>query len=621
MPKMPPQNKLIDLQVYQEPKKPMNPELLKAKQAMGNTPIPPIALTSPFMPPQFQNYYNNFMKEFYTPFVYKDYNINIGGPNANHVNASILYEDLLPPVDIYASFKSLNDRINLCDFIRSTFLKKYDGEETNFDGNKNSLNARLKLIELNPFGSTEFSNNPYYSLPNDMLIYTSCYPIVFDNKNYQVQCSKNSVGINLRVYEINLVELIVKYKDNNDLITKIQSNNNINNIQNLNNLNYKDYNVWREIDYYNYIRDRIVKDIISPNFIQSYCNFIDIKANISFQRNNNLNNNNVNNNQLNTNTNTNIVSIILTESPNKNIIQWATNYYKNNRNVNTLVYSGFKTEKVWKNIIIQMLLSFFVMYKYEFVFTEMSLQDNFYIKDLNIKNINSYWIYNIDGIDFYIPNYGYLLLIDHSYKNNNNKYKIIAKEFNDTSNDIKNCVIYNTKKCLNQNNFTRENFGSLNAVSPPPNILNYITNINNQFNNEFINEFNNDNYDIKKFKNIICESLKNYVHNRVGTSLRGGPPQSNEVSYIIKNNINPFRSGQLIIYEEKFDSYIIVLFIEYIDENNSKCITKNDNNNNIIKELPNDLLYHYSEFETIPQDIKSGDTIFTEENLIEKYYI
>jgi hypothetical protein len=610
MPKMPPQNKLIDLQVYQEPKKPMNPELLKAKQAMGNTPIPPIALTSPFMPPQFQNYYNNFMKEFYTPFVYKDYNINIGGPNANHVNASILYEDLLPPVHIYASFKSLNDRINLCDFIRSTFLKKYDGEETNFDGNKNSLNSRLKLIELNPFGSTEFSNNPYYTLPDDMLIYTSCYPIVFDNNNYQVQCSKNSVGINLRVYKINLEELIAKYKDNDELITKIQPN--FKNINNINNLNYQNYNVWREIDYYNYIRDRIVKDIISPNFIQSYCNFIDIKANISFQRNNNFNNN-VNNNQLNTNTNTNtnIVSIILTESPNKNIIQWATNYYKNNRNVNTLVYSGFKTEKVWKNIIIQMLLSFFVMYKYEFVFTEMSLQDNFYIKDLNIKNINSYWIYNIDGIDFYIPNYGYLLLIDHSYKNNND-YKITAKVFNDDSDDIKLCVINNIKKCLNQNNFTNENF---KGTTPPASILNYINNINKQF----INDSNYD--DTSKFKNIICESLKDYVHNRVGTSLRGGPPHSNEVSYIIKNNISPFRSGQLIIYEEKFDSYMIVLFIEYIDETNSRCITKDNNNKNIIKELPNDLLYHYSEFETIPQDIKSGDTIFTEENLIEKYYI
>ena len=66
---------------------------------------------------------------------------------------------------------------------------------------------------------------------------------------------------------------------------------------------------------------------------------------------------------------------------------------------------------------------------------------------------------------------------------------------------------------------------------------------------------------------------------------------------------------------------MIVLFIEYIDETNSRCITKDNNNKNIIKELPNDLLYHYSEFETIPQDIKSGDTIFTEENLIEKYYI
>ena len=81
---------------------------------------------------------------------------------------------------------------------------------------------------------------------------------------------------------------------------------------------------------------------------------------------------------------------------------------------------------------------------------EICLNKNFFIKDLNIKNINSYWIYNVGGVDFYIPNYGYLLLVDHSYSNdeNINEYKIESKIFNpysDSPSDIKNLVYENLK--------------------------------------------------------------------------------------------------------------------------------------------------------------------------------
>ena len=48
---------LIDLQIYPDTtKKPSNP-LADKQQAM--LPIQPFALSSPFMPPQFQNYFNN----------------------------------------------------------------------------------------------------------------------------------------------------------------------------------------------------------------------------------------------------------------------------------------------------------------------------------------------------------------------------------------------------------------------------------------------------------------------------------------------------------------------------------------------------------------------------------
>ena len=51
---------LIDLQIYPDPKT-KNP--LADKQA--SLPLQPFSLSSPFIPPQFQSYLNNFMKNFY----------------------------------------------------------------------------------------------------------------------------------------------------------------------------------------------------------------------------------------------------------------------------------------------------------------------------------------------------------------------------------------------------------------------------------------------------------------------------------------------------------------------------------------------------------------------------
>jgi hypothetical protein len=74
----------------------------------------------------------------------------------------------------------------------------------------NSLLSHIKFLELNPFNTNKFSNNPYKGLPRDMLIYKSCYPIVYDPSNISVQCKKSSVGINMRVYRLTKEEYQTK---------------------------------------------------------------------------------------------------------------------------------------------------------------------------------------------------------------------------------------------------------------------------------------------------------------------------------------------------------------------------------------------------------------------------
>ena len=608
------QKKIVDLQVYEQKK----PNFLADKQA--NIALQPLALSSPFMPPQFQSYMNNMMKNFYTPLIYKDYNINIGGPNADRLHATILYEDILPPTDVYTSYKSLRERNNLADYIRSTFINREEGEPKNFKGDgPNSLNSRLKLIELTPNNPSDYISNPYVASARDFLLYNSCYPIMYDKKDHGSQCSKSSTGLNLRVYNIHTGEIINLHK-NYDFLTKVFGIDTfksglfypsiidfVNNRISIRN----NYNTIRDKDYYQYIRNDICKNKISPNFVQSYCYFIDQETKITF----NKNSNGV------TGSTYKFADpkdewyedsmeqrlLILTESPEYSMKYWCSNGYVIDRNVTRQTRIGYKSDKIWNSIIAQILLSFYVMLKYEFVISEMTLGDSLYIKDVSLYNqSNQYWIYNINGINYYIPNTGYLLMIDHNYRDiTTSSTKILSsKLFKDNKNDIYNKIYDNLKSCINPTNFNDD-------YIIPSESKDIIGDINRDINNIKLSDFSLEVYK----KEILYKYLGKFIHNRIGTEIR-----DLEKNYINRDNISPFRPGEISIYEEKFDTYKIVLFLKIEDRNNYKCITKSINE---IKEIIVDkgILYHYSSSGEINQDIKPGDSSFTIDNLIETYII
>ena len=194
------QNKLFDLQVFQPPQ-PKNPNPYKGKKPF--MPIEPIALTTPYNPPQYQSYVNQMIKDFYTPFIYKDYNIQIGAPTIDHEKAYRLFEDMAPPAEYFSSYNNLQERCNLVGFIRGNFVKKYDGESVDLDSGINSLNSRLNYLGINSF-DPDHMGNPYKNLGDGILLYTSCYPIIKDKKNDATMCHKSSVGVNVRIYYMSI---------------------------------------------------------------------------------------------------------------------------------------------------------------------------------------------------------------------------------------------------------------------------------------------------------------------------------------------------------------------------------------------------------------------------------
>ena len=126
--------------------------------------------------------------------------------------------------------------------------------------------------------------------------------------------------------------------------------------------------------------------------------------------------------------------ILLTESPNNNIWTWGSDIYIKERNVQKQIYSGYKPDNVWESIIMQIVIVFYVMTEYKFTFREMNLQRNFYVKDVgDFASTVQYWRYKIKDVDFYVPNYGHLLMFDSDYHDLTTKkdHKIIAEIWKD----------------------------------------------------------------------------------------------------------------------------------------------------------------------------------------------
>jgi hypothetical protein len=566
---------------------------------------------------------NNYMKNFYTPFVFKDYHINIGGPNANHIRASMIYEDALPPSNVYSSYKTLKERNSLCQYIRGTFINIEEGEDANFKGGPNSINSRLKLIELNPYNTNYFSSNPYKGLPKNMLIYRSCYPIMYDKKESTTQCQKSSVGINMRVYRLTKEEYQV-YKPTiqgpikpnetravlEDIETKKKTT-----IQILEDITQKakymqtitpitdktkiDFDVWREIAYYEYIRNNINKNLVCPNFVESYCYFINDDSELSFTKNTMNENGDMYDPALDSKKSI----ILLTESPNMNIYTWASDAYIKEYNIQKQIYTGYKPENVWEVVIFQMLVVFYAMDKYNITYTDMKLQNNFYIKDINVYGDSSQcWKYRINNIDYYVPNFGHLLMFDSDYHDIDTMYKqkTLASFLKNKETIIKEQIRRNAITCLNSNNFGQE-FKNSGGSRPSETILKLLETINQDLRTGL------------SYEKIIQNNFIKFLHNRIGTPLR-----QLEIGNIKRMDVSPFRKGQLVVWEKSYDNYEIVIYLDNKDEYNCNCATK-ENNLYIIKEISKDLIFHYSDYEIIQQDAKPNEAYMNMDYILETY--
>ena len=581
--------------------------------------------------------YNNLYYNFPLPYqnninnnipIQKTYNLTLANPIEHHTTINRIYEDMLPGNPFPLNSTSTYDRIELAKYIRNQILVDNDGEiMTVTPSREKTLLSYIRLISINPYF---ISRNPYHELSQGFLLYQGAYPVRFDKKRAQINIAKDSTCINLRMYELSIAAA---------KCLKIN-----------NNMDMDSFDVWRDIKYYETVREDIVKAKISPNFVIMYLYIFDNISRFDYKtaakyknrplellkrENNNKkkldNTSNLLKDLVYTNNDIEIKKVIdkqietsnesivaLTESPTTNIIQWAHPTWENNGTVQTQVTTGYHDIKVWKSVLFQLVYACAVLQEKEILFHNFSLENNVFIKDLfNNSKSTSYWIYRVDNIDFYIPNYGYLLLIDSKYvdiyddiyKNNidnSNKkiwkiesYKIYDSKNNTPQSDIKGKILSQFKDIVSPDNFTRK-FKKQGALSPPDDILKLLETI-----------YNSDKNDIKDY---LQEFFQDFLNNRIGTAVTVGEKEVMDLT-TRRLTLN-FKKGEMCAYyDNETHHYIWGIFVNKVGTNYN-IITKNIFNNKY--HMTSDVvLYKKPESVTIKQNTSGIN--FSSDNCIETY--
>jgi hypothetical protein len=661
-------NQLLNLQLYQPPpqKKPFDQSKLMVNY------LPSIG-QGPYFPPFLQGTYEQLPSQ---PVINYNKVINIAptGPTDNHGIVNMVYEDAITFKNLKNAYNTLGDRNTQTKYIKSVLFPEGNGDSISFSGGgAKSILSHIKFMELNPYNTYRFSNNPYKGMPDGFLIYRSCYPIQRDTDGIII-CARNAVTVNIRIYKLTIGA------------SKINKQNKV---------AFSDFPQWRDVGYYEYVREHILKKKICPHFVGMFGYYVSEKSGIDFDRitilklrkpqkpptydvkigvdayqQKQLNEvkkmtelfNQYVNPNINTlttmasgmgvltypTTTTNPTTVkkypgekvitpnpndyegnvlaILTESPTYSLYNWASKLYKikGNGNTRVMVGSGVYSENVWMSIIFQIIFTLLTLQQHKIYMDDFSIEKNVFIKSLNEQsNVTTYWKYKINNLEYYIPNYGYLVLIDSNFsdiddpqspefidvtKKAEPKFKLNGKIYDSTLDDkiIQQKSFEMFKSSINPDNFTGD-FLNYGGVKPDEDVMKILE--------KMYTDANQATPDLR-IQNYITKYMRRFMNNRIGTFLK-----ETEYVNVRKDDSSTMKPGQIVVHDQGAGNNKFVLYLG-TDKPGSACIlTKTEPTDSEIIDIKVSLtsLYNYSRIESIQQNYNVEDGNLAEESILETY--
>ncbi len=659
-------NQLLNLQLYQPP--PLKKQFDQSKPMVNYLPS---ITQGPYFPSFLPGTYEQLPT---TPIINYNKIINIepNGPTDNHGIVNMVYEDAITFKNLKNAYNTLSDRNTQTKYIKSVLFPEGNGDSISFSGGgAKSILSHIKFMELNPFNTYKFSNNPYKGMSDGFLIYRSCYPIQRDN-NGIIMCARNAVTVNVRIYKLTVDASKINKQDK---------------------IKFADFQQWRDVGFYEYIREHIMKKKICPHFVGMYGYYTAEKSGIDFDRITSLklqkppkpqtynvklgvdayqqqqldkvkqmtdifnqyvqpnvntynqmtsnlgvlsnlgtiktNPSNVNNQKAvtqNPNDYEGSVLAILTESPTYSMYNWASKLYKikGNGNTKVMVGSGVYSENVWMSILFQLMFALLTLQLHSIYIEDFSLEKNVYIKTLNEQsNVTTYWKYKINNLEYYIPNYGYLLLIDSNFSDIDDAqpaqfiessvnatpktFKLNGKIYDSTLDDIiinqKSLEMF--KSAINPDNFTGD-FLNYGGVKPDEDVMIIL--------GKMYTDANVATPDYR-IQNYITKYMRRFMNNRIGTFLK-----ETEYPNVRKDDTSNMKPGQIVVQDQGVGNNKFVLYLGTKSAGSATILTKDDTTQEIIDtNVPVTSLYNYSRYESIQQNYNVEDGNLSEDAILETY--
>lgn len=277
-----------------------------------------------------------------------------------------------------------------------------------------------------------------------------------------------------------------------------------------------------------------------------------------------------------------VITFSLCESPDWSYKEWTNPQTIRQYGVAKMIESGWHTDEEKEIFTFQLLYALLIMLKHQIFIPKFSI-DNIFIKKIITKEMQTkIFVYEIDGIKYYIPNKGFYVMIDQRYATIDiNK----DKQYYDEDNKYENNISINNDKYV-------------------PNIISMIQTIfNDILNNSSIicqnvlksiitdklkipDDINNINKCINSIRTLIIYCFMKYSNNRNGTII------SADEFRLVNGNIKPlinYDCGELVL--ESVDNntrYRIAQIVSLPDNSNDKVMiqTVDNSNNKVIIEKP-----------------------------------
>lgn len=204
--------------------------------------------------------------------------------------------------------------------------------------------------------------------------------------------------------------------------------------------------------------------------------------------------------------------VLATESPTHNILQWCSKGYTSGRSlVRKMTRLGIYQDDVWLNVIFQIMHGAMAMLRHGLAFRNMSLAKNVYIKDLPALS-NQYWTYDIEGVRYWLPHAGYLVMLDiGGVEEDDFGSKVLCKEWGDT--DVTKVLITGLRNMLDHSSFSPTSLPP-NANPPSAGVLAVLDGISKGLDPDV-----DESQSVQHVHTVLMDNLPHFFHPRIGTRL------------------------------------------------------------------------------------------------------